>query len=303
MPEIIGKIVKAKYKEYHSILNKRIVLGNGKEKLVDIISHRESIKDLSCTTIYNYVDLRAKLEIYLAYYIAEGGKKVPYTYILEEDIFIRVHRNSFSPLPYYEDFREGDFSANIRNVSSDYDIDISDNTLIINISAFVNVNLLKERSIYVENSVSRGNQDPLMSQIAVSSEFQHNDTKNYIKELGDLARVVSDRLKGLEEENNILREELEKKKQEINQLTSEYVNQKKKADLVSQECTRLLDRIKELEDRLEKESKRSSLLEVENERNLDEIKKLRKEKNEILSASNKEKESFMGKIGRFLGKD
>ncbi|TDT61039.1 hypothetical protein [Fonticella tunisiensis] len=303
MPVIVEKVVKSRYRGNHKIFTKTIKFDAEKGiNIKNVIDHKERIFNISCTPAYKYVDVTARLDIYFTYYLEEKGEVSTYSSILEEEVFVRIFKDSFNPMPYSDEFRQGNFVAYIRRLTGKFDIDLTGSTLSIAVSSFLVVNLLKERCIYLEDK-KRINFDELsLNQVAVSSENSSSDIRNYINHLDDITRALSKRLDWLEEENSRLKEEIERKENDINALTMQYLDEKRKNDLLSKECTRLLERLKEMEEKYEKEQKRVNLLEVENSRNMDEIKSLKKERNELLLRVDKEKNTWKDKIKKFMNK-
>lgn len=297
MPLISERVVKSKYKAYHTFLSKNIKFDDLKNvKIKNIIEHKERVVKAECMPHPGYVNVNVKLEICFIYYIEEKGEKYTYPYICEEDVFFRIYRNSFEPKPYETDFRSGKFAVCVRNLKAMYDIDLSSSTITIDITGFLIVNLMIERCIILkENQLSKIN-EIYLKQVALSSEESPRDIKNYLNNLEGISKLVARRIDELEEENKSLKDEIKKLEYEVDKRNSEYMELKRKEDALSNECTRLVGRLKEMEEKFIKEQKRANLLEVENSRNLDELKALRKEHNEIASKAEKNKTTIIDKI-------
>lgn len=107
---------------------------------------------------------------------------------------------------------------------------------------------------------------------------------------------MTNRLNSVERENNILRAEMEKYQEEIDNLKLQKENEREKNAKVLEECARLQEKIKELEEKLEKERKRNSVLEIENARAQDEIKKLKKDKIGMSNENKKDKTNLIKRI-------
>jgi hypothetical protein len=72
---------------------------------------------------------------------------------------------------------------------------------------------------------------------------------------------------------------------------------------MSEEHTRVLDKLKEAEGLYVKEQKRANLLEIENNRSMDELRSLRKEKNELMMKIDRNRTSIIDKIKDMIKKD
>jgi DNA repair exonuclease SbcCD ATPase subunit len=158
-----------------------------------------------------------------------------------------------------------------------------------------------ERCIYLEERKDIVFKDLYLDSAVTGDGSTSSDIRNYISHIDDITRALAVKLENLELENQRLREESEQKDEEIGELARDFLGEKNKCDALTQECTRLLEKLKEMEEKYQKELKKSNLLEVENNRNLDEIKSLRKERNELVSKLDKDKPTWKDKIKWFMG--
>lgn len=104
------------------------------------------------------------------------------------------------------------------------------------------------------------------------------------------------------EENNNDVLEIRGTEPEIRELDGILLEARERNYALLRECEDLGARLREMEEKYEREVKKVNLLEVENTRNLDEIKSLRKEKNELLSRTEKVNQGLIKRIAQFIGK-
>jgi hypothetical protein len=300
MTVISERIVVSKYKAYHSLLNKKIDFNRNGCIVKNIIQHKELVKDIKSTVIGDHVDITVKLGTYYTYCLEENGENTEYSTQMDEEIFIRVYKKSFKPVPYETDFCRCEITALIRNINAVFDIGLNYDSISINICAFVIVNLSRERCIEVEDKNKKADTEYFFNQVAVSSDTEVKDAKNYFSNLENYSKVISKKIDELEEENNFCREELKRLEGELSRRTDEYLDAVKKFDNEIHECERLKDRLRDMEEKYLKEQKKANLLEIENSRNIDELKVLRKEKSALLQKINQNKTSFKDKIKQII---
>lgn len=301
MSVINEKVVKSKYRALQTILSKKIDFNNIKVK--NVMNFKGKIKDIKYKSTAEYVEVLIRYEIYLAYYVEENNEEVCYTSVIEDMAILRFYRINFRPFPYQKDFKDGRFEIDIRNLKYTSDIDMSCRIMYLEISANLIVYLVKERSIEVEEKSLAFMYSQDMSQVALSCDTPQRDVKNYLCNLDDISKLAIKKIDDLENENSYLKDELYKKELEVKKMMDDYLDYKKRVDALSQECTRLTERIKEFEDKYIKEQRRANLLEKENSRNLDEIKRLKKEIQEIVNEIEKKKPSLKEKIKDILKKE
>jgi chromosome segregation ATPase len=141
------------------------------------------------------------------------------------------------------------------------------------------------------------------SRSEAGSEAPTENVKDYFERMDEIAKALSKRLDGLEEENLLLKQDNERLKTELEKRTGECLEIKNQFDAMSEEHTRVLDKLKEAEGLYVKEQKRANLLEIENNRSMDELRSLRKEKNELMMKIDRNRTSIIDKIKDMIKKD
>ncbi|MCX7883681.1 MAG: hypothetical protein N2448_01410 [Caloramator sp.] len=298
MPLYSQKVVKSKYKSYHTFMSKRISYKN--KKIKNILDHNERIVKIQWDSKSTYIDVFISIQIYFICCIEERDEILNYPVMLDEDIQFRVYKSSFKPLPLECEFKDSEFAAYIRNLEGRYDIDISGDTLIIDVIGFLIINMMAERCIVLKENKNININELGLKQVAISGEDAPKDVKGYLNNLEGILKIVSKRIDELEEENSFLKDEVKKLQMELDKRNIEYNDIKRKDESVMGEYKRLIEKLKDMEDKYLKEQKRANVLEVENSRNLDELKKLRKENSDLLAKIEKDKVTIKDKFKRFI---
>lgn len=299
MPLYSQKVVKSKYKSFHTFLSKNISYASYKDKIIkDILYHTERVIKTECFVTPKYIDVMLNVEIYYICCIEENGGLFNYPCVLDEDILIRIHKSSFKPTPTEEDFRKSEFIANVRQLEGNFDIDIFGKTLKIDITGFLIINMMIERCIVLNENSNKN--EIYFKQVAISSEDAPEDIKSYLNNLEGISKMVLKKIDDLEEENKYLKDEIKRLQIELDKRNMEYNEIKRKDEGVMGEYKRLIEKLKEMEDKYLKEQKRANLLEIENSRNIDELKKVKKENSELLSKLTKDNYTLKDKIKKFI---
>lgn len=111
-------------------------------------------------------------------------------------------------------------------------------------------------------------------------------------DIKDLLSSAIKYIEGLEEENKVLKENLEKLIKDSDLGRERLDAEILRVDELMKEYNRLMERTREFQDKYIKECRRVSLLETENNRNMDELKKLKREKKELLKNDTKGREKL-----------
>ncbi|SKA89011.1 hypothetical protein SAMN05443428_10960 [Caloramator quimbayensis] len=298
MPLYSQKVVKSKYKSYHTFISKRISYKD--KKIKNILDHNERIVKIQWDSKPAYIDVFISIQINFFCSIEERNEILTYPVMIDENIQLRVHKSSFKPLPLESDFKNAEFAAYIRNLEGIYDIDISGDTLTIDIIGFLIINMMAERCIILKENKNINLNEFGLKQVAISGEDAPKDVKGYLNNLEGISKIVSRRIDELEEENSYLKDEVKRLQTELDKRNIEYNDIKRKDESVMGEYKRLIEKLKDMEDKYLKEQKRANVLEVENSRNIDELKKLRKENSDLLAKLDKEKITIKDKFKRFM---
>lgn len=307
MTEVTQLVVKSKFSSYKNILSKKIDLSLAKgEKILNVMSNTERILNMDYRVGSNFILIIIKLGIYFIYLTDNIGSQSPHLYFREETINLEVNKDEFLPKPGSSDFSNGDFKISIRNIKAVYDIDIGCTEINIDISAFVVVNLVKERFITIDekrtvnNALNVKDTGIPLENAAISRDYSRGSINNYISTLDEISKAITGKISELEKENELLKNEIKKLEMEILNKTNECIKLKERMDNISQDYTQMAAKKSYMEEKYLKEQSRANLLKIENAKNIDEIKLLKKERDELQINVEKNKTKLKDKIIEFM---
>lgn len=306
MPIINELVVKSKYASTKSILTRKYEF-NENNKIIDVIVHGEKLLDIDCMAFSNFLDIKIILGVYFIYYRDNSGKKEPCSFFKDEMVSIRINKNEFKPVLYDFNFSMGEFTPYIRNIKAKYDIDMECKCISIDVTAYLVVNLVEEKSVILkENRVKIEDEEmedfdeiPLSS-VAISKNYFGGDLRNYAITLEEISKAINQKLVEIEEEKQELKREIERMKEDINNKNHRYLSLTEKFNNVSKDCAKQLEKLKSLESKYLKEQKKASYLEAENNKKLMEMDQLRKDRNELILNIEKSKSTIRDRLKQLI---
>lgn len=304
MPVINELVVKSKYSSDRCILSRTFEF-NKDIKVLDVIAHTEKLLSMRYSVNSSFIEISLVLGLYFIYYIDSFGKKEPFSFFTEEPISLRILREDFKPKPYSIDFVSSEFAPYIKNINAKYDIDMDCKSISVGVTAAVVVNLVEEKSIFIEESSVHEEYDEMqdfeevpLSSVAISKDYFGGDIRSYVNTLNEISKVINQKIIELEEENDLLKKQSGKIEEKFIEKNNQNEGLSAKIKSISTENTKLMEALKELKDKYSREQEKVRFLENENARMLDEITGLNKEKNELINS----KLSFRDKIKEFIAR-